>query len=82
VAGLCIAIPTATLTTLGYGDIHPVSRFAQWFSVTEGILFVAVIIESLLLTQMRRAAREGIEIGAAQPGRRPEWRWRNQSDVW
>ena len=40
-----------TLTTLGYGDIQPVGRFAQSVSITEaivGLLFIAIFIAALL----------------------------------
>jgi hypothetical protein len=40
-----------TITTLGYGDIHPASVLARWFSVVEaccGLFFVAVLLALLL----------------------------------
>ncbi len=45
-----------TLTTLGYGDIHPVGRFAQSVSITEatiGPLFIAIFIAALLYKRMQ-----------------------------
>ncbi len=47
-----------TLTTLGFGDIRPVARFAESVSISEAIigpLFIAVFIASLLHIQMRSA---------------------------
>lgn len=41
-----------TITTLGYGDIEPVSYLAKWLSVFEaclGLFFISVIIAVLLL---------------------------------
>lgn len=70
-----------TLTTLGYGDVHPVSRFAQSFSITEAIigpLFIAIFIANMLHLQMRRAARGGVDIGVGRSERHPEWRWRDR----
>ena len=45
-----------TLTTLGYGDIQPVGRFAQSVSITEAIigpLFIAIFIAALLHYRMQ-----------------------------
>jgi hypothetical protein len=41
----------ATLSTVGYGDITPVSRFARWLAAMEamtGLLYVAVLIARLV----------------------------------
>src|SRR5437867_3793357 len=40
-----------TLSTVGYGDITPVSRFARWLAAMEamtGLLYVAVLIARLV----------------------------------
>jgi hypothetical protein len=40
-----------TLTTLGYGDITPVSYTAKMWSITEavtGVMFIAVMISRLI----------------------------------
>ena len=40
-----------TLSTVGYGDITPVSRIARWLAATEamtGLLYVAVLIARLV----------------------------------
>ena len=45
-----------TLTTLGYGDIQPVGRFAQSVSITEAIigpLFIAIFLAALLHYRMQ-----------------------------
>lgn len=45
-----------TLTTLGYGDIQPIDRFAQSVSITEAItgpLFIAIFIATLLHYRMQ-----------------------------
>lgn len=48
-----------TLTTLGYGDIQPVARFAQSISITEAIigpLFIAIFIAAVLHYRMQNPA--------------------------
>lgn len=40
-----------TLSTVGYGDITPVSRIARWLAALEamtGLLYVAVLISRLV----------------------------------
>ena len=40
-----------TLSTVGYGDITPVSRIARWLAATEamtGLLYVTVLISRLV----------------------------------
>jgi len=50
-----------TLTTLGYGDISPVSPWARMLAILEaltGTLFLAVLISRLVGTYRSRADRE------------------------
>jgi len=53
-----------TLTTLGYGDISPVSTWARSLAILEaltGTLFLAVLISRLVGTYRSRAEREKLE---------------------
>jgi len=64
----------ATLTTLGYGDITPLTHFAQVLSVLEsmiGVLYVAVLVGGLvgiLISDRLERKRHEREGGAEEPG--------------
>ena len=50
-----------TMTTLGYGDIAPVTRVARFLSITEamvGQLYVAIFVARLVALQVSHAQRE------------------------
>jgi voltage-gated potassium channel Kch len=49
-----------TLSTVGYGDITPVSRAARWLAALEamtGLLYVAVLIARLVSLYSRTESR-------------------------
>ena len=57
-----------TLSTVGYGDITPVSRIARWLAAMEamtGSLYVAVLIARLV--SLYRSGKEKFHIGNSTP---------------
>ena len=57
-----------TLSTVGYGDITPVSRIARWLAAMEamtGSLYVAVLIARLVA--LYRSGEEKFHIGNSTP---------------
>ena len=57
-----------TLSTVGYGDITPVSRLARWLAAMEamtGLLYVAVLIARLV--SLYRSGKEKFHVGNSTP---------------
>ena len=57
-----------TLSTVGYGDITPVSRIARWLAATEamtGLLYVAILISRLVA--MYRIGEGKFHVGNSTP---------------
>ena len=62
-----------TLTTVGYGDITPVSRAARWLAVMEamtGSLYVAVLIARLVSLYSNSKSHEHRESESKSPSSR------------
>jgi hypothetical protein len=60
----CIYFSFVTLSTIGYGDIVPVSSAARMISITEattGMFYVAILISRLVSLQTAAAARQDEE---------------------
>ena len=57
-----------TLSTVGYGDITPVSRIARWLAAMEamtGLLYVAVLIARLVA--LYRSGEGKFHVGNSTP---------------
>ena len=66
-----------TLSTVGYGDITPVSRIARWLAAMEamtGLLYVAVLIARLVpLPERRRKFMSGSTPKSSNQIESSEW---------
>ncbi|MHC4758286.1 MAG: potassium channel family protein, partial [Planctomycetota bacterium] len=57
----CYYYSFTTLTTLGYGDIAPVTSYAKILAVTEAVvgpIFIAIFIAQLVAMNMASKLRE------------------------